>query len=146
MKTLEKLRQEHARRPIEGADPREIEKRFPKREDLMAEPGICVVENCHRESFRGQPRCRECHLQWIAEREAESERLAEEYWKRRSSKGYAEEEAKNTIHCIPHCQNCGTYTEFGDRRVELKPKERRPIKPSSLSDKYWMVCKHCAAK
>jgi hypothetical protein len=144
MVDLQKIRKEWAQGPIDGPDPHEVEKRFPKDEDMYVDPLICIIENCNAEGFRGQPRCKQHHLEWCAEKEAEGRRREEEWWKRRNKKSYADEEAQNAMRNVPYCSNCGTYTQFSDRVVRLKPKNKRPKKPTLLREKYEMLCIHCA--
>jgi len=146
MVDLKKIRDEYAKRPIEGVAPAEIEKKFPKTEDFWASPEICIIEGCHRDTFRGLRYCQQHHLERCRQRESDAEKRAEEFYRRRNKKDYPEIEAQNMVKNKPHCENCGNYTVFADRRVRLKPKSRLPKAPASLVYRYEMLCCNCAGK
>lgn len=144
-KSLEEIRREHSLRPIQGADPAEIEARFPKQGELEASVPTCEVEGCQRPVFRWQKRCKVHHLAWCKQREAEAERLNEEYFKRRSKKDWPEQEAKDRILSQTVCANCGDFPiPFEKRTVQLKPEGRRPEQPQMLDRLHEMVCLDCA--
>ena len=73
MTDLEKIRKEHAMRPVE-VDVQSVEKRFPA-DDLVAPEPQCCEPGCEHQVFRGQPRCKEHHLEWCAAREVEAQKI-----------------------------------------------------------------------
>jgi hypothetical protein len=143
-KTLKQIREEWAKRPVEGPDPHELEKKFPGRQFLWAEPGECSVEGCFAPRFKGVPFCKEHHLQAIKEQEVEAEKLAKDKAKKEKSKKWQEEQAMSRVRSTTTvCNNCGIFLRYGERHVVLKEKGKIPKKPQTLEQKYRVLCEHC---
>lgn len=144
MTDLKKIRKEWDSRPMEVADPSEIEARFPKKKDMYAEPKKCVVEDCLPLSFRGEPRCKDHHIAWIKEKMAEVEEAEKDRAKKQKSKQWQEEQAQARLKSLhTKCENCGVHLRFNERFVVLKPKDKIPKKPQTLEQKYRVVCEYC---
>ena len=138
-----KAREAWLNRPIEP-DPAKIEERFPA-DDLIAAEPECCEENCSHEVFRGLPRCRRCHLAWIASQELEKEALLEKRLKREKRKDFPEQQAMNAAKAATsHCSNCGAFMAYVDKYARLKPEDRRPKKPVLAKDVFEVICSGCA--
>lgn len=143
-KTLEQIRREWAKRPVEGPDPHEVEKKFPDREFLWAEPGECSIEGCFAARFKGVPFCEEHHLQAIKEKAAEEEKAAKEKEKQQKSTKWQQEQAMGRVRSTnTSCSNCGIFLRYGERHVVLREKERMPKQPQRLEQKYRVMCESC---
>ena len=130
--------------PIQGADPAEIEAKFPKSGELEASVPTCEVEGCQREVFRWQKRCKLHHLEWIKSRDLENEEHQKKMAKAQKAKDYPEKQAK--LDCLlssSYCANCLEFVEYKNKRVVLKSEDVRPKKPYLARSKYKMICAAC---
>jgi hypothetical protein len=143
-KTLKQIREEWAKRPVEGSDPYEVEKKFPDRKNLWAEPRECIEKDCYALSFRGEARCKEHHLAWIGEQKVEAEKAEKDRVKKEKSAKWQEEQAMGRVrNTNTTCSNCGIFLRFSERQVVLREKDKLPKKPQRLEQKYRVLCEHC---
>jgi len=143
-KTLKQIREEWAKRPMEVADPAEIEAKFPEKQEIFAEPQQCIVKDCLALSFRGEPRCKDHHIAWIKEKMEEVEKAEKDQPKKEKTAKWREEQAMGRVRSRnTGCSNCGIFLKYAELFVVLREKGRIPKNPQRLEQKYRVLCESC---
>lgn len=142
-KSLEKIRKEHASRPLIGISPSDVEAMMPQKPEVITHSD-CTVEGCELPGFRHQPRCKKHHLRWIADQKLERDARHEASLKfQNSKKGQEERAIHDTKVSRYNCDDCGQFLKYSERLVKPKVFKKKKKQPILARDRYEVLCADC---
>ena len=143
-KSLEKIRREHASRPLVGMAPGDIEEKYEQVKVEVITHSMCQEPNCDKEGFRHTPRCETHHLRWLSDQKLEREERHAASLRYQQSQEGIEERARHDARVSRNsCDDCGQFLSYSERHAKLKVFDKKRKQPVLARDRYKILCKDC---